>query len=160
MTKPTGGAQGRPISEKVASAYANTDAIKVYPKKPIGLAAAGRKAWDDVWSSGRVNETEYALVAEYCFLVDEVASARKVVKGLPLQWHQVGEKGALQPHPAVQNLKDLRQALLNFQRELIMSPASRVKANMEIEKQADTIMEDFINRTQAARQVRNSGYDA
>lgn len=157
MTKPTGSAQGRPISEKTAAKYATTKPLNNYPKKPVGLQAAGRKTWDDVWSSGRVNEEEYALVAEYCFIVDEVSALRKVVKSLDTTWEKLGTNGALMPHPAVTQLKDYRQQLLNFQRELIMSPASRVKANIEIEKQADKTLEDYIKRSQA-RKLERDGF--
>lgn len=157
MTKPTGGAQGRPISEAVAAKYAATKPLNNYPKKPVGLQAAGRKTWDDVWSSGRVNEEEYALVAEYCFVVDEVSALRKVVKSLDKTWEKLGTNGALMPHPAVAQLKDYRQMMLNLQRELIMSPASRVKANFEIEKQADKELEDYIKRNQARQMRREAG---
>lgn len=160
MTKPTGGAQGRPISETVAATYARTEPIANYPKKPVGLQAAGRKTWDDVWSSGRVNEEEYALVAEYCFVIDEVSALRKVVKNLDKTWAVAGTNGAMQTHPAVTQLKEARQMMMNLQRELIMSPASRVKANIEIEKQADKELEDYIKRNQARQMRREAGEDA
>lgn len=157
MTKPTGGSAGRPISESVAEKYHQTEPLNDMPKKPMGLLAPGKRAWEDVWNSGRVNVEEAALVAEYCFLVDEVAHTRRAVKALDSTVYRLGDKGAFASHPLVADLKDKRQMMLAFQRELIMSPASRVKANLEIEKQSDKTLENFINRSEARRIAREAG---
>lgn len=149
MTKPTGGGVGRPISESVAQQYHNSAPVNTFPKKPVGLQAAGKKAWDDVWGSGRVNEEEAVLIAEYCFLVDDVANTRRAVKALDASFYRLGDRGAYAPHPLVAELKEKRQMMLAFQRELIMSPASRVKANLEIEKQSDKTLADFVTRAEA-----------
>lgn len=165
MTKPTGGAVGRPVSEELAEKHKQAqnfknNPINDNPKRPTGLQTAGKKAWDDIWETGRVNVEEAALAAEYCFLVDEVAVRRRFIKTLEANnklFVEVGVNGALQPHPALLALKDARQLLLAFQRELILSPSSRVKANIEIEKQADKTMENFIRRAEMREVERKEG---
>ena len=154
MTQKTGNNVGAPPSEKTILKYIDVDETPIIPPYPIGLTLqVAKKAWENVWLSGRVLPVESILVEDYAFAVQELAKKRKEYNATE-HWVVMGNNGAIQPHPVVAQLEKARATFVRYHNILILTPEARVRASIDMDNNVDKKLEDYVKRSSTRAKER------
>ena len=103
------------------------------PRAPRGLGAEGRAEWRRVIAHleelGAVTPVDRALLYRYCRTWEEWVELEETVKATGLLVRGAGN--AVIRNPALRLRRDAEATLLELGRELALSPASRLRLNIE-----------------------------
>ncbi len=103
------------------------------PSCPDWLDADAHDEWDRVLvaleSMGIVGATDYAVLVGYCESWSQYKMAVEMIARTG-SLHKPKEDGEIRRNPVVFILKDAREAMLKFARELGLSPSSRASVTV------------------------------
>jgi hypothetical protein len=103
--------------------YVN-EGTPVIPKFPTGLKARGKRLWTELHSSGDFSGSPetVAVIEEACYLVDEIARQRRIIRKAGDDTRVAGYNGQPDTMPEIKDVQRNQQLLLSMLKAIRVDP--------------------------------------